>query len=398
MSTQTSRLASQIQPSPTLAIDAKAKKMKAEGIDVVGFGAGEPDFDTPGFIKQAAIEAINKGFTKYTPAAGTEELRKAVAAYWKKWNGLDYDFKQVVISCGAKHSITNVALATLNPGDEVIIPSPYWVSYPEIVKIAGATPVILPTREEDGYLVDPAALEKAITPRTKLFILCSPSNPTGVVYPLERLKAMAQVLARHGLLTLSDEIYDRLLYAGAVHTSLATLPGMKDLVLTVNGPSKTFAMTGWRIGYCAGPQPIMSAIANIQSHATSNPSSISQKATVAALNGPSTEIEAMRAEFDKRRQTLMKGLNAIPGVRCPEPKGAFYVFPNIQGLLGRSLAGKKISSSADFAAALLEDSQVALVPGADFGANACIRLSYATSMANIEKGLARIAAFAAKLG
>jgi len=397
MSSQVSRLASQIQPSPTLAIDAKAKKMKAEGIDVVGFGAGEPDFDTPQFIKQAAIDAINKGFTKYTPAAGTEELRQAVAAYWKKWNGLDYDFKQVVVSCGAKHSITNVALATLNPGDEAIIPAPYWVSYPEIVKMAGAVPVILPTREEDDYLVDPAVLEKAITPRTKLFILCSPSNPTGSVYSQERLKAVAEVLAKHGILTLSDEIYDRLLYAGAKHTSLATLPGMKDLVLTVNGTSKTFAMTGWRIGYAAGPQPIMSAIGNIQSHATSNPTSIAQKAALAALNGPSDEIEAMRAEFDKRRQVLVKGLNAIPGIRCPEPKGAFYVFPNIQGLLGRSLAGKKIEGSAGFAAALLEDSQVALVPGADFGADSCMRLSYATSLANIEKGLARIAAFAKKL-
>jgi aspartate aminotransferase len=256
MTIQVSRIASQIQPSPTLAIDAKAKKMRAEGIDVVLFGTGEPDFDTPGFIKQAAIEAINKGFTKYTPAAGTEELRKAVAAYWQKWNGLDYDFKQVVVSCGAKHSITNVALAALNPGDEVLIPAPYWVSYPEIVKIAGAVPVILPTREEDGYLVDPAALEKAITPRTKLFILCSPSNPTGAVYPLERLKAVAAVLANHGILTLSDEIYDRLLYAGAKHTSLATLPGMKELVITVNGTSKTFAMTGWRIGYAAGPHHV----------------------------------------------------------------------------------------------------------------------------------------------
>jgi aspartate aminotransferase len=392
-----SNLASQIQPSPTLAIDAKAKKMKAEGIDVVGFGAGEPDFETPDHIKRAGIEAIEKGFTRYTPASGTEELKKAVADYWKKWNGLDYTPNQVVVSCGAKHSITNVCLAVLNPGDEAIIPAPYWVSYPEMVKMAGAKPVILNTKEEDDYLVDPVELEKAITSKTKLFILNSPSNPTGSVYSQERLEAIAKVIAKHGIPVLSDEIYDRLVYAGAKAISFATLPGMKDLTLTVNGTSKTYAMTGWRIGYCAGPEAIMKAIGNIQSHATSNPTSISQKAAVAALSGPSEPIEAMRQEFDKRRQRMVALLNAIPGVKCPVPKGAFYAFPNISSLYGKSLAGKTVSGSAVFASLLLEDSNVALVPGADFGAENCIRLSYATSMANIEKGVGRIAEFCAKL-
>jgi aspartate aminotransferase len=395
---QVSERAKNIQPSPTLAIDAKAKKMRAEGQDVVGFGAGEPDFDTPEFIKQAAVEALKAGFTKYTPSSGTEDLRQAIADKFKQDNGLDYTFKQVVVSNGAKHSIANVAMAVLNPGDEVIIPAPYWVSYPEIVKLAGGVPVILPTREEDHFRVRPEDLAKAITPRTRLFILCSPSNPTGSVYTRAELEALATVLEKQSVLVLSDEIYEKLVYGGAKHVSIGSLSkAMLERTLTVNGMSKAYSMTGWRIGYCAGPQKIMDAINNLQSHGASNPVSISQKASLAALKGPQDEIEKMRQEFDRRRQAIVKLLNAIPGVQCQSPDGAFYAFPNISKLFGKSMAGRRINGSTDFATVLLEEAKVAVVPGADFGADAYIRLSYATSMANIEKGVGRIAEFASKL-
>ncbi len=387
-----------IKPSPTLAIDAKAKKMKAEGQDVVGFGAGEPDFDTPAPIKEAAIQAIQAGFTKYTPSSGTEELRQAIAEKLKRDNGLDYPASQVVVSNGAKHSIANAALALLNPGDEVIIPAPYWVSYPEIVKMAGGVPVILPTFEEDGFRVKPERLKRVLGGRTRLLILCSPSNPTGSVYPRGELEALAEVLKPTDTLVLSDEIYEKLVYGGAAHVSFASVSqDAFGRTLTVNGMSKAYSMTGWRIGYCAGPEALMKACANLQSHATSNPASISQKAALAALKGGGQEVEAMRQEFDRRRQAIVRLLNAVPGVSCQEPQGAFYAFPNISGLYGKSLGETKIGGSTDFATALLEDSKVAVVPGADFGADDHIRLSYATGMETIEKGVARIAEFAAKL-
>jgi aspartate aminotransferase len=387
-----------IQASPTLAITAKANQLKAEGKDVVGFGAGEPDMDTPDFIKAAGIEAIQKGFTKYTPSAGTMELRKAIAEKLEKENGIKVEASQVVVSNGAKHSIANVCQAVLNEGDEVIIPAPYWVSYPEIVKMAGGKPVILETDEENGFRVPAKMLERAIGEKTKLVILCSPSNPTGAMYDEAQLKELAAVLEKKDVFVLSDEIYEKLVYAGAKHVSLASLsPAMAERVITVNGMSKAYSMTGWRIGYAAGPKDVMKAIDNLQSHGASNPSSISQKAALAALKGDGSEVEKMRVEFERRRDVMVKRLNEIPGIHCSMPGGAFYAFPNVSAHFGKSLDGKVIKNSTDFSSLLLDSEQVAVVPGADIGAPDYIRLSYATDLATIEKGLDRIKAFCSKL-
>lgn len=393
-----SKRAASIQPSSTLAISAKAKQMRAEGMDVVGFGAGEPDFDTPDYIKHAGIAAIRDGKTKYTPASGILELKKAVAKKFESENHVPADPSRVVVSCGGKHSMTNVCLALLDPGDEAIIPSPYWVSYPEMVKIAGAAPVIVETTEENSFRITPEALERAITPKTKLFFLCSPSNPTGVVYHREELEKLAAVLERHDVFVISDEIYEKLIYDGAEHVSIASFSSaMAERTITCNGVSKAFAMTGWRIGFAVGPAPIMKAIANLQSHSTSNPTSISQYATVEALTGGSGEVEAMRVEFEKRRNHMVGGLNSIDGISCSMPEGAFYAFPNIKAYLGKSLNGLAVGTSAEFATALLENEQVALVPGIDFGAEGYLRFSYATDMVSIEKGLERFARFCGKL-
>jgi aspartate aminotransferase len=388
--------ASSIQASPTLAITAKANQMKAEGKDVVGFGAGEPDMDTPDYIKAAAIEAIQKGFTKYTPSAGIMDLRKAIADKLAKENGVMVEASQVVVSNGAKHSIANVCQAVLNEGDEVIIPAPYWVSYPEIVKIAGGKPVIIDTDEEDGFRIHPQRLDRAIGEKTKLVILCSPSNPTGAMYNEAQLRELAEVLAKKDVWVLSDEIYEKLVY-GVKHVSIASLPGMAEKTITVNGMSKAYSMTGWRIGYAAGPKDVMKAIDNIQSHAASNPSSISQKAALAAIRGDGKDVEAMRTEFEKRRDVMIGLLNAIQGVHCLKPDGAFYAFPNVSKLFGRESAGVAIKNSTDFAAELLARQGVAVVPGADFGAPDYIRLSYATDLASIEKGIKGIAAFCGSL-
>ncbi len=387
-----------IAPSPTLAITAKAKKLKAEGKDVVGFGAGEPDFDTPQTIKDAAIAAINAGFTKYTPSAGTDELRKAIAEKFSKENGIACEAAQVVVSCGAKHSITNIFQALLDEGDEVLIPAPYWVSYPEMVKMAGGKPVILDTLEDDDFRVSAKRVEAAISTRTKIFVLCSPSNPTGSMYHREHLEALAKVLTKRGVIVLSDEIYEKLVYGGAKHVSYASLsPETLASTITVNGMSKAYSMTGWRIGYAVGPLAVMKAIDNMQSHATSNPTSISQKAALVALLGSQAPVDAMRQEFEKRREVMVNALNAIPGITCVRPEGAFYAFPNVSAHFGKQLNGRVIKDSTDFSSLFLEESLVAVVPGADFGARDYIRLSYATDMASITKGLDRLKEFCARL-
>ncbi len=380
-----------IKPSPTLAVAAKAKAMKAQGIDVVDFGVGEPDFDTPENVKQAGIKAIQSGFTKYTPAGGTDELKEAVVEKFKKDNGLQYEKSQILISCGAKHSLYNIAEALFDPGDEVIIPSPYWVSYPDQVLLNDAVPVIVETTEEEGFKLSAKKLEQAVTKKTKALVLNSPSNPTGLAYDKKTLEVIAGLATKHNFYVISDEIYEKLIYDGFTHTSIASLgPGIKNLTIVVNGVSKSHAMTGWRIGYAAGPKDVITAMTNIQSQSTSNPASISQKAALEALRGPQGFIGTMNMEFDKRRKYMVERLNAIPGVSCLMPVGAFYAFPRISALFGKSVDGKTVGNSADLAAYLLDEAKVALVSGDAFGADAYIRLSYATSMENIKNGLDRI--------
>ncbi len=380
-----------IKPSPTLATAAKAKAMKAQGIDVVDFGVGEPDFDTPENVKQAGIKAIQSGFTKYTPAGGTDELKEAVLEKFKRDNGLQYDKSQILISCGAKHSLYNIAEALFDPGDEVIIPSPYWVSYPDQVLLNDALPVIVETTEAEGFKLSAKKLEQAVTKKTKALVLNSPSNPTGLAYDKKALEDIAALAVKHNLYVISDEIYEKLIYDGFTHTSIASLgKEIKDLTIVVNGVSKSHAMTGWRIGYAAGPKDVITAMTNIQSQSTSNPSSISQKAAVEALRGPQDFIGTMNVEFDKRRKYMVERLNKIKGVSCLMPVGAFYAFPRISSLFGKSLNGKVVKNSSDLATLLLEEAKVALVSGDAFGADAYIRLSYATSMDSIKKGLDRI--------
>lgn len=393
MPTGIAKRATAIKPSPTLAMAAKAKAMKAQGIDVVDFGVGEPDFDTPENVKQAGIKAIQSGFTKYTPAGGTDELKEAVVEKFRKDNGLAYEKAQVLISCGAKHSLYNIAEAIFDPGDEVIIPSPYWVSYPDQVLLNDATPVIVETTEQEGFRISAAKLEKAVTPRTKAIVLNSPSNPTGLAYDRKTLEAIAAVAVKHRIYVISDEIYEKLVYDGFTHTSIASLgPEIKDLTIVVNGVSKSHSMTGWRIGYAAGPKDVIAAMANIQSQSTSNPTSISQKAALEALRGPQDFLPVMNREFDKRRKYMVDRLNKVPGMTCIMPVGAFYAFPNVSALYGKSAAGRTIKGSSDLAAYLLEEARVALVSGDSFGADAYIRLSYATSLESVQKGLDRIEA------
>ena len=389
MNYRISQRASSLSPSLTLAIDAKAKQMKAEGQDVVGFGAGEPDFDTPQHIKDAAAKALAAGFTKYTPAAGIPELRQAIADKHQRENGLTYKPSQVIVSCGGKHSCFNVIFATCQEGDEVIIPAPYWLSYPEMVKLAGAKPVIVPTSDQTEFKITPAALRQAITPRTRLFILNSPSNPTGSVYTPEETKALGDVCVEKGVLIMSDEIYEHLLYDGAKVKSVAGFsPAHLAHTIIVHGFAKAWSMTGWRLGWCAAPEPIAKAIDAIQSHSTSNPTSFAQKGAVAALTGPQDHLKLWLTEFNKRRTFAWQKLNQIRGISCVNAKGAFYLFPNIAG------TGLK---STEFCARLLEKEKVAAVPGIAFGADEYIRLSYATSMANIEKGLERLGKFCSSL-
>lgn len=384
---------SRITPSPTLAMTATAKAMAAQGIDVVDFSSGEPDFDTPEPVKAAAEAAIRAGFTKYTPSSGIDELRQAVIDKLEQELGLRYEKPQILVSCGAKHSLYNLAEACLEAGDEVIIPTPYWVSYADQALLNDATPVLLPTRETDGYAINVDDLHRAVTPRTKAIIINSPCNPTGATYDRTTLQAIADIALRHKLLIISDEIYEKILYDGLAHISIATLgPEVAAQTVIINGVSKAYAMTGWRIGYAAGPKDILTAMANIQSQSTSNPCSISQKAATAALKlgGPFTE--RMVVEFDRRRNVMVNRLNNIPGVTCRMPSGAFYAFPNIRGILGRRGPDGPIQSPQAFADHLLKQAHVAVVPGEPFGSREHIRLSYATGMETIERGIDRIAA------
>ncbi len=389
MNYKIARRAASLSPSLTLAIDSKAKAMKAAGEDVIGFGAGEPDFDTPQFIKDACAKALAGGFTKYTPAAGIPELRQAIADKHKRENGLTYKASQIIVSCGGKHSCYNVMQAVCDTGDEVIIPAPFWLSYPEMVKMADATPVILQTSDKTEFKVTPDQLRAAITPRTRLFILNSPSNPTGSVYTPEEIKALGDICVEKGVLIMSDEIYEHLLYDGATHKSVASFSQAHyDHTIIVHGFAKAWSMTGWRLGWTAAPEPIAKAIDAIQSHSTSNPTSFAQKGAVAAITAPLDHLQTWLGEFAKRRTYAWERLNKMKGLTCVNAKGAFYLFPNISG------TGLK---STDFCAKLLEQEKVAAVPGIAFGADDYIRLSYATSMANIEKGLDRLERFCAAL-
>lgn len=389
MNYKIARRAAALSPSLTLAIDSKAKSMKAAGEDVVGFGAGEPDFDTPQHIKDACSAALAAGFTKYTPSSGIPELREAIAEKFQRENGLTYKPSQVIVSSGGKHSCFNVILATCEEGDEVIIPSPYWLSYPEMVKLAGATSVILPTSDTTEFKVTPEQLRNAITPRTRLFILNSPSNPTGSVYSPAEVKALGDICLERGVLIMSDEIYEHLTYDGAVVKGVATFsPAHQANTVIVHGFAKAWSMTGWRLGFLAAPEPIARAIDALQSHSTSNPTSFAQKGGVAALKGPQDHLPGWLAEYSRRRSRAWEMLNAMPGISCVNSKGAFYLFPNISG------TGLK---STDFCARLLEQEKVAAVPGIAFGADDYIRISYATSYANIEKGLTRMDRFVKRL-
>lgn len=374
-----------LTPSLTLSIDSKAKAMKAEGIDVCSFGAGEPDFDTPEHIKVAAQAAIEAGFTKYTPSSGIPELRQAISEKFMADNGIDYKSSQIIVSSGAKHSCYNAILATVQPGDEVIIPAPYWLSYPEMVRLAGGEPVFVQTKEENGWKMTPDEFQDAMTPRTKMVIINSPGNPTGTVYNREELEALVEVALGEDILILSDEIYEKLTYDGVKHVSVASLsPEAYGLTITVNGFSKAYSMTGWRLGYLGAPEPIAKAIDAIQSHSTSNPCSFAQKGGLAALKGDQTCIEDMRAEFDMRRNYMLGRLKGIDRISVVAPQGAFYVLVNI---------GKLGLSSTNFADRLLSKHHVAVVPGVAFGNDATVRFSYATSLDIIKKGLDRFEEF-----
>ncbi len=386
-----SERAKKIKPSPTLAMDAKAKALKAQGLDIVNFGVGEPDFDTPEHVKEAAIRAIKEGFTKYTPVSGIDELKEAIVEKFKVDNNIEYTNEEILVSCGAKHSLYNVAQAIYGPGDEVIIPSPYWVSYPDQVLLNDATPVFVKTYEEEGFMLNPDVLESKITKKTKALILNSPSNPTGLTYDKKTLETIAEIALRHNIYIISDEIYEKLVYEDTKFVSIASLgKEIKDKTIVINGLSKSHAMTGWRIGYAAGPREIIKVMTNIQSQSTSNPTSIAQKAAVAALRGPQDFISKMVVEFDRRRRFLIDGLNSIDGISCINPTGAFYAFPNVSRLYGKRGGSVKINSSLDLALYLLEKANVALIHGDAFGSDEHIRISYATSMDNIEKGLYRI--------
>ena len=389
-----------IKPSITLAVTAKAAKLKADGIDVISFGAGEPDFDTPEHVKQAAYAAIAAGETKYTAVDGTPALKAAVAGKFRRENGLEYGLHEVSVAAGGKHIIYNAMMASLDPGDEVIIPAPYWVSYPDIVLLAGATPVIVETKLEDGFKLSPKALEAAITPRTKWFIFNSPSNPTGAAYTREEIKALTEVLLKHeNVWVLSDDIYEHLVYDGfAFSTPAQVEPKLKGRTLTMNGVSKAYSMTGWRIGYAGGPEPLIKAIATLQSQSTSNPCSISQWASVEALEGPQDFLKKWVASFQERRDLVVSMLNQAKGLSCPKPEGAFYVYPSCAGVIGKtSREGKLIGDDEDFATALLQEEGVAVVHGAAFGLSPFFRISYATGVEALEEACRRIQRFCANL-
>lgn len=385
------RRAASIADSVTLKVSARAKAMTKSGIDVVSFGAGEPDFPTPQYICQAGKQAIDRGLTRYTPASGIPELKAAIARKLKKDNGLEYEPSDVVVSCGAKHSIFNALMSMVDEGDEVIIPAPYWVSYPEMVRYAGGRPVFVESTAESGFVVSAGAIRKALSGRTSAIIINSPCNPTGAVYPADVLAEIAEVVADAGIWCICDEIYEKLVYDGSRHVSIASFPGMRELAVVVNGHSKAYAMTGWRLGYLAcANAALVEAVSNLQSQSTSNPTTPVQYAGLAALEAGADEIEKMRRAFEQRRDLIVGLLNALPAVNCPRPAGAFYVFPDVSAHYGRTLAGRPLNDSLAFAEAALDAAHVALVPGGAFGNDRCVRLSYACSTEDIERGIQRL--------
>lgn len=394
-----SQRAQRTSPSPTLAITAKARKMREEGIDVLSFGAGEPDFDTPEFIKDAAIAALREGFTKYTPTAGIEPLRKAICEKLWRDNGLKYEPNQIIVTCGGKHALYNTFQVICDPGDEVIIPAPYWVSYPEMVKLAEGVPVFVYADESTDFVPTIDAIREKITSRTRAIVVNSPCNPTGAVFPRQTLKEIAALALRHDLYIISDEIYEKMVYDGHEHYSIASLgEEVKKRTILVNGMSKAYSMTGWRIGYAAAERDLIAAMTRIQDQSTSNPTSIAQRAALAALQAPEDTVKQMVAAFAERRRVIVDGLNSIPGFRCAEPGGAFYAFPNVSALYGKRWGDRVIHHSDAFAEYLLEVARVAVVPGSGFGADENIRLSYACSLDTIRNGLARIADAVQALG
>jgi aspartate aminotransferase len=387
-----------LKPSATLAITAKAKALKADGIDVIGFGAGEPDFDTPDNVKDEAINAINEGFTKYTVVGGTDELKDSIIDTLKHDHNLSYERSEIIVSCGAKHTIYNITQALFEAGDEIIIPAPYWVSYPDQIMLTGATPVILQTEESNKFKIDPDELKKSINSNTSAIILNYPSNPTGTTYSEDELRVIVDICLENGMTIISDEIYEKILYGNNTHVPVAALSDeAKKSTILVNGVSKSYSMTGWRIGYAAGNKELVSAMSKLQGQSTSNPSSISQMATIEALNGPQGFIKERAQEFQRRKNYIVTRLNSIDGFSCFDPLGAFYVFPSINGFVGKEFNGKKISGSIDFTEFLLEEAKVAVVPGIAFGKENYLRISYATSMKNIEEGMDRIEKSISKL-
>lgn len=387
-----------ISASPTLGIDAQAKRMAKEGIHVISFGVGEPDFDTPQNIKTAAEHALHNGKTKYTPVAGIEELKEAIVEKLKRENRLDYQPNQVVVSNGAKHSLYNAMQVLLNPGDEVILPAPYWVSYEEMIKLTGAVAKVIQTTEADDFKLRPQMLEAAVSPRTKLIILNSPNNPTGAVYSREELEQLGEVIAKHNITVIADEIYEKLIYDGQEHISIAELsPELKELTILINGLSKAYSMTGWRIGYAVAVPAVAKAMSDFQSHSTSNANSFAQWASIEALKGDQSSVAHMSAEFARRRNYMVERLNAMTGIHCNRPGGAFYVFPNVAGTFGKRYRDILIRDASDLAAALLVEGRVAVVPGNAFGVRDFMRMSYATSLENIIEGLTRIESFLAEL-
>ena len=387
-----------VKPSVTLALAAKAQAMRAQGVDLVNFTAGEPDFDTPQRIKDAAVQALKKGMTKYTDVRGIEPLREAVAKKYLKEFALQYSKDEVLVSCGGKHALYNIFQATIDPGDEVIIPSPYWVSYSDMVLLAGGVPKLIPATEANGFRITPKELKGAMTSRTRALVFNSPSNPTGAAYGFEEIQGLCRILEQHNCLILSDDIYEKIVYDGfRFHSIVSVSPSLRERTIIFNSLSKTYAMTGWRIGYALGPAAVISAAAKIQSQSTSNPTSFAQVAAIEALAGPQDEVQQMVGEFQKRRDLIVKRLKGMPGISCFNPQGAFYVFPNVRSLLGKKAGEFKLASAGDFAEYLLQEARVLAVPGEDFGSTENIRISYATSLEEIEKGCDRIEAAIKKI-
>jgi len=383
--------ARRLKPSATLTITAKAKELKSQGVDVIGFGAGEPDFDSPEHVKEEAIKAIREGLTKYTAVGGIDELKDSIIGRLREDHGLEYERSEIIVSIGAKHSLYNLIQVLVDSGDEVIVPAPYWVSYPEQITLAEGTPVILETSEENGFKIDPNELKKHINSSTKALILNYPSNPTGATYNEEELRAIVQVAMDAGIVIISDEIYEKILYNGLKHTPVAALgEDIKKSTILVNGVSKTYSMTGWRIGYAAGDKEVISAMSKLQGQSTSNPTSIAQWAAIAAFSGPHDEIVRRTGEFEERKNYIVERLNRIPGISCFSPQGAFYVFPNVSGYYGKEYDGKMIKDSLDFTEYILVEAKVAVVPGVAFGSDDHVRISYATSMDDIVKGMDRM--------